>query len=129
MTQIVLEHSRSGTPGGFREMRFQIDHGTQQVESQLPPKPAALDECCPHCQQFLPTPSRNAFQRLRAGLRQLLLAVPAIIFAVLRIVRLVVALALSFVGVLGFGVHRLGQKIVHPDDQRLLPHSNRDHGS
>ncbi len=121
MTQIVFEHTRTGPRGTIPQARFQLSHGESATESALPAKPSLTDECCPHCRQALVLRERNAFQRLRGALFQLLSAVALILISVLRLARLGVAMVMSLIGVIGFGLQNVAMRIAHPDDRRLLP--------
>ncbi len=117
MSQIALERPVRQTAGQAPWTRFQA------VESPLP-KP--LDEpCCPHCHLSLEDRDPTTLQRLKSAVWQLLTAAFAIVLSVLRLARLIVALAFCLVGVVGFGLSRIGTRIVHPDDLRLLPLSGR----
>ncbi len=116
MTHIVFEHTRGGQWGSMPPVRLQV------TESALPPKPETLDACCPHCRQALHSVRRHAIQRLGSAVCQLLGAVPIIVLSSLRLARLAIAMVLSLIGVVGFGVHRAARRIAHPDDRSLLPH-------
>jgi hypothetical protein len=93
------------------------------VECQPPVKSAS--GCCPHCLQELSSEHQTTIHRIRWAVVQLFSAIVAIVFCALRLVRLVVAVALSLVGILGFGLQTVGFKIAHPDDRRLLPRMSR----
>ena len=117
MSQIALERPARPTADQVHWTRFQA------VESPLP-KPAS-EHCCPHCHLSLEDREPTTLQRLKSAVWQLLTAVFAIVLSVLRLARLIVATAFCLVGVIGFGISRIGTRIVHPDDLRLLPLSGR----
>ncbi|MGI9519116.1 MAG: hypothetical protein ACR2NP_18840 [Pirellulaceae bacterium] len=117
MSQIALEMPARHGEGQVPWTRFQA------VESPLPK--SASEPCCPHCHLSLEDREPTTLQRLKSAVWQLLTAVFAIVLSVLRLARLIAAMAFCLVGVIGFGLSRIGARIVHPDDLRLLPLSGR----
>lgn len=121
MTQMTLERPAATRFSEVPQHRFYT------TESPLPAKPG-MDNCCPHCHHSLVDDHPHTIQRLTAGVRQLFAAVLIIVMSVLRLARLIVAMAFSLVGLFGFGLHNVGQRIVHPNDRRLLPPRGRHTG-
>ena len=118
MTQMTLDRPMSARYAEVPQRRVHA------MESPLPQKPDPHGSCgpvCPHCQNLLPPQHPHTFQRLKSGVHQLLSAVLIIVFSVVRLARLVVAFAFSLVGLVGFGLQNVAKRVVHPNDQRLLP--------
>lgn len=94
-------------------------------ESPLPDKPGA--EFCPRCHGEPGTgfPGRatqpTALPKIPEAIARILGAMFILVFSVFRLVRLVVAFGFSLVGQIGFGLQHVANRIVHPDDRRLLP--------
>ena len=121
MTQMTLDRPLGARYAEVPQHRFRA------VESPLPAKPqdhGTGGNICPHCHNALPP--QHTFQSLKSGLLQLVSALLTIVFSVLRLARLIVAVVFSVVGLVGFGLQNVARRVVHPNDQRLLPLRNRD---
>ena len=115
MTEMTLNHPRT-----TRAPQIPYQHRFQVTESPIPEKPVA--DHCPHCQAALVRKSEpHTLQRLKLSVGQLFAALFAIVFSVLRLARLIVAMAFCVVGLVGFRLQNISRKIVHPNDARLLP--------
>ena len=85
-----------------------------------PVRPVKAIHACPHCGESHVRPS-HTFQRLRSGITQLAMAVVMILFSILRLARLMVAMAFALVALIGSAFFTASRMVVHPDDRRLLP--------
>ena len=120
MSQMTLENRGTMRFADVPKNRF------YKANSPAPGKPK-MDNSCPYCHHALANehPHPHTIQRLKAGFGHLFTAVFIIVFSVFRLARLIVAMAFSLVGLIGFGLHNVGQRIVHPNDRRLLPLRDR----
>ncbi len=116
MTQITIERTKMRHYPGAAQAPCPLR------ESPLPSKPAAYS--CPRCSAPQVRPE-TTLQQMKFALGQLLTALLTIALSVVRLVRLAIAVALCVVGVVGFGLRRAGQLIVHPRDRKLLPGNGR----
>ncbi len=116
MTHITLGRNGAWASHG-------IYSGFQAIESPLP-KPPAIDGC-PHCQAGITGSGEHSIRRVKTVIRQFLSSLIVLVCLVFRLARLVVGMALGLVGVVGSALHALGLRIVHPDDRRLLPGTER----
>ncbi len=104
-----------------RVSRFSDEMFWAQQRKETKPGQDNSSGCtCPYCEQPLPHARANFFFMFSDGVRRLIFSVCAIIAAVFRCARFIVAGVLCFLGFIGSCCQAIGMRIAHPADRRLL---------
>lgn len=80
----------------------------------------ASPAACPYCHGETQERQRTVDRVLTVAVHQAIFGVVLLVVGAIRICRLSVAAALCLVGFIGATLSKLGLRIAHPDDRRLL---------